>query len=121
VAGKLDEVCVKTERKMRGLSEHDLKMEEANHDVDERMHGGSGGVGGVERERQRSRDFEVRRLEACRALGIRRVSPAPGVTLGEESATQTPWSSYVPGARTVPTFRHASPSTLELLRAARRG
>ncbi|KAH6636673.1 hypothetical protein F5144DRAFT_487300 [Chaetomium tenue] len=117
VAGKLDEVCVKTERKMRGLSEHDLKMEEANHDVDERMRGGVG----ADRERQRSRDFELRRLEACRALGIRRVSPAPGVTLGEESATQTPWSSYVPGTRTVPTFRHASPSTLELLRAARRG
>jgi hypothetical protein len=90
-------------------------MEEANHDVDERMRTG------VDRERQRSRDFEARRLEACRALGIRRVSPAPGVTLGEESATQTPWSSYVPGSRTVPTFRHASPSTLELLRAARRG
>ncbi|KAK4158155.1 hypothetical protein C8A00DRAFT_28866 [Chaetomidium leptoderma] len=114
VADKLDEVCAKTERKMRGLSEHDLKMEEANHDVDER-------VRSVDRERQRSRDFEVRRLEACRALGIRRVSPAPGVTLGEESATQTPWSSYVPGTRTVPTYRHASPSTLELLRAARRG
>lgn len=114
VAAKLDEVCVKTERKMRSLSEHDLKMEEANHDVDERMRG-------VDRERQRSRDFEVRRLEACRALGIRRVSPAPGVTLGEESATQTPWSSYVPGGRTVPNFRHASPSTLELLRAVRRG
>jgi serine/threonine protein kinase len=115
VAARLDEVCVRTERKMRGLSDHDLKMEEANHDVDERMRTG------VDRERQRSRDFEARRLEACRALGIRRVSPAPGVTLGEESATQTPWSSYVPGSRTVPTFRHASPSTLELLRAARRG
>jgi serine/threonine protein kinase len=115
VAARLDEVCVKTERKMRGLSEHDLKMEEANHDVDERVRHG------VDRERQRSREFELRRLEACRALGIRRVSPAPGVTLGEESATQTPWSSYVPGSRTVPTFRHASPSTLELLRAARRG
>jgi serine/threonine protein kinase len=114
VASKLDEVCAKAERKMRGLSEHDLKMEEANHDVEERMRN-------VDRERQRSREFEVRRLEACRALGIRRVSPAPGVTLGEESATQTPWASYVPGGRTVPTFRHASPSTMELLRAARRG
>ncbi|KAK4250467.1 hypothetical protein C7999DRAFT_29052 [Corynascus novoguineensis] len=114
VASRLDEVCVKTERKMRSLSEHDLKMEEANHDAEER-------VRDVDRERQRSRDFEARRLEACRALGIRRVSPAPGVTLGEESATQTPWSSYVPGNRTVPTYRHASPSTLELLRAARRG
>jgi serine/threonine protein kinase len=116
VASRLDEVCVRAERKMRGLSEHDLKMEEANHDVDERLRGGA-----LDRERQRSREFEVRRLEACRALGIRRVSPAPGVTLGEESATQTPWASYVPGSRTVPTFRHASPSTLELLRAVRRG
>ncbi|KAL2182704.1 Pkinase-domain-containing protein [Thermothelomyces heterothallicus CBS 203.75] len=114
VASKLDEVCVKTERKVRSLSEHDLKMEEANHDVEERMRR-------VDRERQRSREFEARRLEACRALGIRRVSPAPGITLGEESATQTPWSSYVPGTRTVPTYRHASPATLELLRAAKRG
>ncbi|AEO65710.1 c8798259-1242-435b-9655-19679b7c17d9 [Thermothielavioides terrestris] len=114
VADKLDEVCVRAERKMRSLSEHDLKMEEANHDVEERMRA-------IDRERQRSRDFELKRLEACRALGIRRVSPAPGVTLGEDSATQTPWSSYVPGGRTVPTFRNASPSTVELLRAARRG
>ncbi|KAG7292242.1 hypothetical protein NEMBOFW57_002277 [Staphylotrichum longicolle] len=66
VAGRLDEVCVRAERKMRGLSEHDLKMEEANHDVDERLRGAA-----LDRERQRSRDFEVR-LEACRALGIRR-------------------------------------------------
>jgi serine/threonine protein kinase len=114
VASRLDEVCARTERKMRALREHDLRMEEANHDVEERMRA-------VDRERQRSREFEVRRLEACRALGIRRVSPAPGVTLGEESATQTPWASYVPGGRTVPTFRHASPSTMEMLRAARRG
>jgi hypothetical protein len=115
VANKLDEVCGRAERKMRGLSEHDLKMEEANHDMDERLRT-------VDRERQRSRDFELKRLEACRALGIRRVSPAPGITLGEDSATQTPWSSYMPGgSRMVPTFRHASPTTVELLRAARRG
>ncbi|KAK4099760.1 Pkinase-domain-containing protein [Parathielavia hyrcaniae] len=117
VAARLDEVCARAERKMRGLSEHDLKMEEANHDAEERMRHR------VDRERQRSREFEARRLGACRALGIRRVSPAPGVTLGEESATQTPWASYGTGAggRTVPNFRHASPSTLELLRGARRG
>ncbi|KAL2154040.1 hypothetical protein VTH82DRAFT_2716 [Thermothelomyces myriococcoides] len=114
VAGKLDEVCIKTERKMRSLNEHDLKMEEANHDVEERMRR-------VDHERQRSREFEVRRLEACRALGIRRVSPAPGITLGEESASQPPWSSYAPSTRTVPAYRHASPATLEMLRVAKRG
>ncbi|KAL2017830.1 hypothetical protein VTK56DRAFT_1632 [Thermocarpiscus australiensis] len=116
VASRLDEVCAKAERKMRNLGEHDLKMEEANHDVDERMLR-------IDRERQRSHAFELKRLEACRALGVRRLSPAPGVAvaLGESSATQTAWSSYVPGNRTVPTFRHASPSTAELLRAARRG
>ncbi|KAL2269828.1 hypothetical protein VTJ83DRAFT_2012 [Remersonia thermophila] len=114
VAARLDEVCGRAERKMRSLSEHDLKMEEANHDADERAKH-------VDRERQRSREFEQRRLEACRALRIRRLSPAPGVTLGEESASQTPWSSYVPGNRTVPALRHASPATLELLRGARRG
>jgi serine/threonine protein kinase len=114
LAKRLDEVCVKAEKKMRNQNEHDLKMEEANHDADERMRH-------IDRERQRSRTFELKRLEACRALGIRRVSPAPGITLGESSATQTPWSSYVPGGRTVPTVRHASPNTLDLLRAARRG
>ncbi|KAL2159176.1 hypothetical protein VTH06DRAFT_2608 [Thermothelomyces fergusii] len=127
VASRLDEVCIKTERKMRSLSEHDLKMEEANHDAEERARR-------VDRERQRSRDFEARRLEACRALGIRRVSPTPAITtttatatatttittLGEDSAAHTPLSSYVPGARTVPTYRHASPATLEMLRAAKR-
>jgi serine/threonine protein kinase len=115
IADRLDDVCVRTEKKMRSLSEHDDKLEAAHHDVDERMRT-------IDRERQRSRDFELKRLEACRALGIRRVSPAPGITLGESSATQNPWSSYMPNNRTVPTFRHASPNTAEfLLRAARRG
>lgn len=116
VARKLDEVCARAERKMRSLSEHDLKMEEANHDVDERMYA-------IDRERQRSRDFELKRQEACRALGIvRRLSPAPGSEPAAATATtQAPWSSIVPGTRMVPNFRHASPTTLELLRQARRG
>ncbi|KAL2122549.1 hypothetical protein VTJ04DRAFT_3004 [Mycothermus thermophilus] len=118
IAARLDEICGRAERKMRGQSEHDLKLEEANHDAEERARF-------VDRERLRSREFEQRRLEACRKLGVRRVSPAPGVTLGEESGTasQTPWASYVPGSRTVPTLRHASPATLEMLRGGgvRRG
>lgn len=116
VARSLDEVCVRAERKMRNITEHDEKLEAAHHDVDERLLT-------VARERRRSRDFEARRLEACRALGVRRASPVPGVVLGGESsaAARTPWSSYMPHHRTVPIPRHASPNTAEFLRAARRG
>ena len=126
VAGKLDEVCGRAERKMRGLGEHDLKMEEANLDADER-------AGRVEVERARSREFEGKRAEACRVLGVRRASPgllvgggvsaAVGMSAGgEDGGTQNGhWAVPGYGTRTVPTYRHASPSTAELLRAARRG
>ncbi|KAK3693861.1 hypothetical protein B0T22DRAFT_53805 [Podospora appendiculata] len=113
IARRLDDVCYKAEKKMRNLSEHDLRMEEANHDVDERMLN-------IDNERERSRAFELKRQEACRALGVkRRVSPAPSVA--DRVGAHSPWSSHVPGSRTVPTFRHASPGTADLLRTARRG
>ena len=130
IAQQLDEVCYRAERKMRGLSEHDLKMEEANHDLEVRL-------AHIDAERQRSRDFEVRRQEACRALGVnphRRHSPPVGVGLticsaaaaaaaaanGEGSSSSAGgYSSY---NRTVPALRHTSPPTAsDLLRAARGG
>jgi hypothetical protein len=109
------------------LSEHDLKMEEANHDLEVRL-------AHIDAERQRSRDFEVRRQEACRALGVnphRRHSPPVGVGLticsAAAAAANGEGSSSVAGGyssynRTVPALRHTSPPTAsDLLRAARGG
>ncbi|KAL1864070.1 hypothetical protein VTK73DRAFT_6178 [Phialemonium thermophilum] len=85
VARSLDEVCVKTEKKMKNKSEYDFKMEESHNDHDERMQA-------TERERERSRIFELRRQAACRLLaasrGSRRTSPAsaPAATSGVPTA-----------------------------------
>ncbi|KAK3383370.1 hypothetical protein B0T24DRAFT_46073 [Lasiosphaeria ovina] len=113
-AKKLDEMCIRAEKKIRNRTEHDLKLDEANHDVDERELN-------IERERERSSIFERKRQEACRALvsKTRRNSPAGGPS--DQSTTQSAWTSYLTGGRTVATFRHASPSTIDLLRGARRG
>ena len=105
VAGALDEVCARAERKMRDVSEHDLRMEEANDDVDQRMLG-------VDHERLRSREFEVRRLGVCRAPGIR-VKPAPG---SRSARSRSPTGSGRRVDRTVPNFRHVSPATVEILK-----
>jgi len=114
LAKRLDELCVRAEKKMHGLSEHDLRMEEANYDCDERK-------ATIEEERNRSRAFELKRQEACRALATRRGSPAPyGGGHGESLATtQNTWLSQVPN-RTVPQFRTGSPSTIGLVRNGRR-
>ncbi|KAH8884000.1 Pkinase-domain-containing protein [Thozetella sp. PMI_491] len=72
VARVLDDVCTHAERKMRSLTEYDLKMEEDQFDLDERKRT-------IELEKKRSHDFEIRRLEARRALaahGSRKTSPA---------------------------------------------
>jgi hypothetical protein len=73
VARRLDEVCARAERKAKSLEEYELKLEDAHRDKDER-------TASVARERERSRAFELRRLEACRVLALRiasrRVSPA---------------------------------------------
>ncbi|KAK3394631.1 hypothetical protein B0H63DRAFT_444763 [Podospora didyma] len=109
VATTLDELCIRSEKKMRNLTEHDLKLEEANHDVDERMLN-------IDQEKERSLIFERRRQEAVRVLGRARRS-SPAVAHGEPISSQ--WTSY--GGRTLPICRHASPSTMDLLRGVRRG
>lgn len=96
IAKKLDEICNRTERKMRGLTEHDLKMEEADHDITARTLN-------ISRETERSQIFEQARIEASRGMSTRRISP-----VGRAH-------------RTVPTFRSASPTVSELLRVARMG
>ncbi|KAK3362917.1 hypothetical protein B0T25DRAFT_23625 [Lasiosphaeria hispida] len=115
IAQHLDELCVRAEKKMRSLSEHDLRMEEANDDVDLRTLR-------IGQERDRSRIFEIKRLEACRALQARRGSPGPYGGGDSSSATQNAWvrAAHFPGSRTVPTFRPLSPSATDLLRGARR-
>ncbi|KAK3934775.1 Serine/threonine-protein kinase RAD53 [Diplogelasinospora grovesii] len=124
VARVLDEACIRAEKKMRSLSEHDLKMDEANDDVDERTRN-------IDRERDRSRAFELRRVEACRAIASRRNShsPAPatyGTTAySSEPATLTTqhsaWPSNVPplSRGAVPTYRQASPGTMDYYRGKR--
>lgn len=101
IANKLDEICSRTERKMRGLTEHDLKMEEADHDIDARTIN-------MAREKERTRIFELARQEAAR--GGRRVSPSG----------RGAWAGHIP-TRTVPTFRSSSPTLSEALRVARGG
>jgi len=113
VADRLDDLLIRTERKMRNLIDHDLKLEKANHDVDQRLLI-------VDVERERSRAFELKRQEACRAVALKRNSPGPfGIGVHGDSQGQATWLSHMPN-RTVPAFRTASPTTSDLLRGARR-
>lgn len=113
IANQLDEIAIRVERKMRNLSEHDLRMEEANHDADRRRLR-------IDAERKRSRAFEVKRLQACRACGGRRISPSPGINFGEvySEHNHTTHVNHLAG-RIIPTFKRPSPTASELLRAAR--
>ncbi|KAK4201269.1 putative serine/threonine-protein kinase [Triangularia verruculosa] len=107
-ANRLDQLCDKIERKMRSLNEHDLCMEEAEYDANERHKH-------IEREREKSRQFEKLRRQADR--GGRRPSPMPGITYGDSSSTPAMWTSQFRGGP--PVFRRPSPTASELLRAAR--
>ncbi|KAK0672868.1 putative serine/threonine-protein kinase [Cercophora samala] len=107
-AHKLDHLCDKIERKMRSLNEHDLCMEEAEYDANERHKH-------IDREREKSKQFEKLRRQADR--GGRRPSPMPGITYGDANSTPAMWTSQFRGG--VPVFRRASPTASELLRAAR--
>ncbi|KAK1826150.1 hypothetical protein QBC39DRAFT_269694 [Podospora conica] len=112
-AARLDELCTRVEKKVRSQLEQDVKLEEAYHDFNGRMRT-------IDLEREQSRAFEAKRHEAVRVMAARRGSPVPMLGAGHESlATQATWLSHVPG-RTVPTFRTASPSAVDLLRGIRR-
>jgi len=67
IAKRLDELCTKTERRIKFNDEHDFKIAEAEIDRNERAED-------IGPERERSRVFEVRRQEACRALAAARNS-----------------------------------------------
>jgi len=94
VARRLDEVCMKTERRIAQRTEQQLKMEEADQDVAERSKH-------IDRERHRSDVFEVRRQIACRELSMRD-DRKPSPTSAPAVVTHA-----VPGTRTVATFRPA--------------
>ncbi|KAK4226904.1 Serine/threonine-protein kinase RAD53 [Podospora fimiseda] len=119
IANELDLLAPRVERKMRSLTEHDLRLEEASHDVERRNLR-------INEERKQSRAFEVKRLQACRACGGKRVSPSPIINFG--STTYMNYDQHnmngamlPPGQqhRIVPTFRRPSPTASEMLRAAR--
>lgn len=66
-ARRIDEVCLKLERGIRTKAEKRGRLDEAEKDLVERkLH--------IERERERSRLFEERRLEALRFVAMRTVS-----------------------------------------------
>lgn len=103
VAACLDASCRKAEGRTKKLAEYDHRLEEADLDVSERQMN-------IERERLRSHEFEIKRVEACRLLAMRasrRSSPA---------ITQQPTSSAPPSMMTgaitrhmsVPALRHAT-------------
>ncbi|KAK3995469.1 Serine/threonine-protein kinase RAD53 [Cladorrhinum sp. PSN332] len=123
IANELDALAPRVERKMRNLTEHDLRLEEANHDADRRALR-------ITEERKRSRAFETKRLQACRAFGGRRLSPSPVINFGSTTYTNfdqhnTNGTMLPPGGqqqqqhRIIPTFRRPSPTASEMLRAAR--
>ncbi|KAK1757643.1 hypothetical protein QBC47DRAFT_421589 [Echria macrotheca] len=108
VAKRLDELCGRAEKKMRNLSEHDFKLEEAHHDVSERQRH-------IEQERDRSRVFELKRQEVCRALAARRGSPAPHGAHADSQGVQVTRLSN----RTVPQFRTGSANAIDPFRGRR--
>ena len=75
VASRLDEAYVRAEKMIHNLGEHDLKMQEADHDAAERARA-------VERERERSLRFEQRRVAALREVSRRGVQRGKGCGAG---------------------------------------
>ncbi|KAK4192685.1 putative serine/threonine-protein kinase [Podospora australis] len=113
VSTKLDSLVNRTERKMRSMIIHDLRMAEANRDLNTRIRR-------VQRERDFLLAFEKKRQQACRYHGGSRHSPMSGITFGDSStAHASGWASHLQAQRTVPMYRRPSPTASELLRMAR--
>lgn len=119
IAKRLDEACHRAEKRIGGLAEQELRIEAADAEFQERERN-------IERERQRSKVFELKRTEACRFLSARasrRGSPATGqqsvqsTTTGASHAagtTATSNATTVAGSKMAPPFRHASPNMSRL-------
>lgn len=113
IADSLDASCRKAEERIGKLAEYDLALQEADYDASERQKN-------IERERVRSRDFEVRRLEACRVLAMRasrRSSPACASPIVPPSSAPPTMMAFGNGViarqKSVPALKHAS-STLDV-------
>jgi len=122
VARRLDEACLRAEKRVSSRTEQQLKMAEAEHDFEERGKT-------IERERRRSVAFEARRAAACRILSNRASRRA---SAGGAASMPPPPPSSAPvfGAalktvelanRTVPTFSNPSPARAVLQVATEEG
>ncbi|KAF9876451.1 ph domain protein [Colletotrichum karsti] len=67
IARKIDEACAKAEKNAKTAKQRLAKMNEANEEYEERKQN-------IEKERERSRIFEEKRLEALRYVAIRTTS-----------------------------------------------
>jgi serine/threonine protein kinase len=101
VARKLDELCARAERRIPLNDEHDFKIAEAEIDRNER-------AADIGPERERSRLFEVRRVEACRALAARNSASRKGSPAFSARASPAPVGGSL---RTVAVRGRGSPGT----------
>lgn len=113
IADCLDASCRKAEERIGKLAEYDLALQDADFDASERQKN-------IERERVRSRDFEVKRLEACRVLAMRasrRNSPACASPIAPPSSAPPTMMAFGNGVnakhKSTPALKHAS-STLDV-------
>lgn len=112
IAARLDASCHKAEERIGKLAEYDQRLQEADLDASERQKH-------IDKERQRSQDFEIKRLEACRVLAMRasrRSSPAGASPMAPPSSAPPNMMGFANGAiarhKSVPTLKH-SVSTLD--------
>jgi hypothetical protein len=108
IARELDNFCSRAERRVKANDEHDFKIAEAVIDRDERAQD-------IRSEKERSRIFEQKRLEARRNLAARhsrKGSPAsaPPVVAGPFGARLSPGPGITQAGRTVPTLKRGSPA-----------
>ncbi|ROV99976.1 hypothetical protein VMCG_06278 [Cytospora schulzeri] len=107
VAAYLDASCSKAEERIKKLAEYDQRLEQADLDVSERQMN-------IERERLRSHEFEVKRVEACRLLAMRASRRSSPAVTSQPAAFEPPSSAppMMTGAITrhisVPALRHAA-------------
>lgn len=113
IADCLDVSCRKAEERAGKLAEYDLRLQEADLDASERQKN-------IERERLRSQNFEVKRLEACRVLAMRasrRGSPACASPIAVPSSAPPNMTAFgnaaVARQKNAPALRHAA-STLDV-------
>lgn len=103
LAACLDTSCSKAEERTKKLAEYDHRLEKADLDVSERQMN-------IERERRRSHDFEIKRIEACRLLAMRASRRSSPATTQQpiSPAPPTMMTSAITRHMSVPSLRHAA-------------